>query len=389
MKAKSKFIIFLTCYFAYTAIYVARLNLTMATPGFNSEGILSQDQIGLMGSVFFVVYALGRIINGYIGDKISPWIMISTGLILAGVSNLFIGFLPPFAGMLLLWGSNAYAQSMLWSSLIKIVSEIYSYEKAKKMMSYMVTSVAVGNIVGILLNTALINSLGLQFAFIIPGAILCVLCLAIILTTRKVTCAAAAAKQLPMRALIKDRSIRQILAPTMFHGVMKDNISLWMTVFFVDQYAIDLNASAAFVLFIPIVGFIGRLAYPFLFKWYKEKEYRLVTHAFILCVIASCTLLFGKFPAIVALLCLSLIYAAISVINTFLLSAFPLQFTKSGNQASVSGIMDFFTYLGAGIGSMVFGYLIKYTGYYALFLCFAVISAVSVIVIKKIGKAKS
>ena len=84
MKTKSKFIIFLTCYLAYTAIYVARLNLTMATPGFKAENILSQEQIGLMGSAFFVVYALGRIINGYIGDKTSPWIMISTGLILLG-----------------------------------------------------------------------------------------------------------------------------------------------------------------------------------------------------------------------------------------------------------------------------------------------------------------
>ena len=137
--SKKNFIIFLACYMAYVGIYVARLNLSMASPEFMTNDLLTQEQVGMIGSVFFVVYAIGRIINGYIGDKTSPWIMISTGLLLAGISNICIGFLPPFLGIMLLWGCNAYAQSMLWSSLLKIISEIYSYEKAKKMMSYMIT----------------------------------------------------------------------------------------------------------------------------------------------------------------------------------------------------------------------------------------------------------
>ncbi len=337
----------------------------------------------MIGSAFFVVYALGRIINGYIGDRTAPWIMICAGLLLGGISNIFIGILPAFWGILLLWSCNAYAQSMLWSSVLRIVSEVYPLEQAKKIMSYMVTSVATGNIIGILLNTAIINHFGLGYAFIIPGAILLVICLFICLTTRKVKPAVVPQKHMPLTALAKDKRILSIIAPTMFHGVMKDNISLWMTAFFVAQYAIDLEASAAFVLFIPVVGLIGRLAYPALYKLYKGKERTLIIHAFLLCTAASVLLLFKTIPPIAAILCLSLIYASISVINTYLLSMFPLQFASSGNQSSVSGIMDFFTHLGAGIGSFAFGYLIKYAGYSAMYLCFAVISVISVIVIKR------
>lgn len=376
-------IIFFTCYLAYTSIYIARLNLTMASPGFLQENILTQEQIGMIGSVFFVVYALGRIINGIIGDRTSPWIMISSGLVLAGLSNLFIGLRPTFISILLLWGTNAYAQSMLWSSLIRIISEIYPYEKAKKMMSYMVTSVATGNILGILLGTAIINRLGLQFAFILPGGILLVLCLLIILTTKGVICPTAKKELIPTTHLIREKNIRTMIAPTVFHGMIKDNISLWMTVFFVDQYNIDLNQSAAFVLFIPVVGFLGRIAYPTLYYLYKEKERKLTSHAFILCVVSSVLLLSKAIPPVVALLCLSLIYAAISVINTFLLTAVPLQFAASGNQSSVSGVMDFFTYLGAGIGSLIFGYLVGWFGYPAMFLTYAVVSAVSVVLMRK------
>ena len=376
-------IIFFTCYLAYTSIYIARLNLSMASPGFLQENILTQEQIGMIGSIFFVVYALGRIINGIIGDRTSPWIMISSGLVLAGLSNLFIGLHPTFLSILLLWGTNAYAQSMLWSSLIRIISEIYTYEKAKKMMSYMVTSVATGNILGILLGTAIINRLGLQFAFILPGGLLLVLCLLIILTTKSVICPTAKKAHIPTTHLVREKNIRTMIAPTVFHGMIKDNISLWMTVFFVDQYNIDLNQSAAFVLFIPVVGFLGRIAYPTLYRLYKEKERKLTSHAFILCVVSSVLLLSKAIPPIVALLCLSLIYAAISVINTFLLTAVPLQFAASGNQSSVSGVMDFFTYLGAGIGSLIFGYLVGWFGYPAMFLTYALVSTVSLVLIRK------
>ena len=381
--SKKNFIIFLACYMAYVGIYVARLNLSMASPEFMTNDLLTQEQVGMIGSVFFVVYAIGRIINGYIGDKTSPWIMISTGLLLAGISNICIGFLPPFLGIMVLWGCNAYAQSMLWSSLLKIISEIYSYEKAKKMMSYMITSVAVGNILGILLNTAFIQKFGLGYAFIIPGAILLVLCLVIIWTTRQINCNEVKKNHIPMLQLLKDRDLQTMIVPTLFHGMIKDNISLWMTVFFVDQYLIDLNESAAFVLFIPIVGFIGRIAYPMLNKVYNQQEYKLSSHAFGVCIVASVILLFKGISPVIAILCLSLIYAAISVVNTVFLSAFPLQYAANGNQSSVSGIMDFFTYLGAGIGSLLYGYLVAWFGYSAMFLSYAFVAAVSVIILKK------
>lgn len=383
MKKNTKnFIIFLVCYIAYTAIYIARLNLSMATPGLVEDFILTQEQIGIIGSAFFVVYAIGRIVNGYIGDKTSPWIMIATGLLISGVSNLLIGLLPPFMGILLLWSANAFAQSMLWSSLIRIISEIYSQEKAKKMMSYMVTSVAAGNLLGIILNTAIINYWGLAFAFILPGALLIILCTGVIITLKSVRCRVVENRHISMLALLKDNKIKAVLIPAICHGIIKDNISLWMAVFFVDQYGIDLNSSAYFVLFIPVVGFIGRFLFPALYRLYKQQENKLVVHSFWLCVICSVLLLFKTLPPIMAIACLSLIYAAISVINTVFLSLFPLQFSATGNQASVSGIMDFFTYFGAGIGSLIFGYLINYFGYGAMFLCYAAVSAISILNIR-------
>ena len=112
MKRKQLWI-FVVCYFGYTAIYIARLNLSMAAPAMKELGILNPAQLGLLGSVFSVVYALGRLVNGSLGDTCVPWKMICLGLGLVTVSNLLFSLFPPFWGLLILWGGNAYAQSIL------------------------------------------------------------------------------------------------------------------------------------------------------------------------------------------------------------------------------------------------------------------------------------
>ena len=66
-------------------------------------------------------------------------------------------------------------------------------------------------------------------------------------------------KHIPITSLFKVQIVRRVLIPAIFHGMIKDNISVWMTIFFVDKYNINLSQSAGLVLFIPIIGFIGRI----------------------------------------------------------------------------------------------------------------------------------
>lgn len=384
MKSKKALWIFIVCYIAYTAIYVARLNLSMASPGLREMEIMNATQIGLLGSVFSVVYAFGRFINGALSDKTPPWIMIGAGLLVAGLSNIAIGFFPPFIGMFLLWGANAYAQSMLWSSVLCTMSDIYDEQTAKKKTSYMVTSVAVGNILGIILNTFIIEHIGIGFAFIIPGGITLVMSTVVVLTMRKVKAAETSEKKhISIWGLFKNEEIRLAIFPAFLHGVMKDNISLWMAVYFVDKFSISLSESAYFVLLIPCLGLIGRMIYPALYKISGEKEHRVSVYSFIVCVIMAAILCFDVVVnPVTAMLCLSFIYMAVSVINTSMLSIFPMRFINTGNVASVSGVMDFATYGGAGVSSVIYGIVIEQAGYLPMFISWAAVSVLSIIILK-------
>lgn len=371
--------IFIVCYLAYLFIYVARLNLSMAAPGLKDLHILTMEQIGLLGSVFSVVYACGRLFSGVLSDRIAPWKMISAGLLLCGVSNLCFGMFPPFSAILLLWGANALAQSMLWGSILRILSAIYPAAIAKKRASYMATTVAAGNLVGILLNSALISRLGLSWAFVVPGGITLAISLLVVCNTSHIRPTAVETAKQPFSSLLKQSAVRKMVIPALLHGVLKDNISLWMAVYVMDVFGVDLEKSSYSILLIPILGFLARLLAPELYRKAGEREQTLLVWGFAACMAGSMLLVFLAASSWLAVVYLSLVYMAVSVMNACFLSFFPLRFTREGAVASVSGIMDFATYLGTGISSMVFGAMIEGYGYSAMFITWAILCGIGLL----------
>ena len=379
--------IFLICYLAYVSIYVARLNLSMAAPSLKELAILNTAQIGVLGSMFSVVYACGRLLSGLIADKTVPWRMISFGLILCGVSNLCIGLFPSFIVFLLFWGINAFAQSMLWGPILRILSAIYPEDVAKKRASYISTAVASGNIAAILLNTELINRFGTSWAFLVPGGITVILSMLVVLQTRTIRPQQTIPAKAGYIGLLKHKALRRMLIPAVIHGVMKDNISLWMTVYVMEKFQIDLAQSAYFVLLIPALGFFGRIIAPTLYRFTSGQEKPLLVASYAACALCSLLLILFPVSAWVAVLYLSVIYMAVSVINACMLAFFPIQFSKDGLVASVSGIMDFATYLGTGLSAMVYGVMIDHLGFQSMFLSWAVLSvlAIPLLQLKKQG----
>ena len=354
------------------------MNLSMASPGMISAGMLTEVQYGFVGSVFFVTYACGRLLNGMIGDRIAPWIMVAIGLLLTGLSNLLIGAFPVYLVVLVFWCVNAYAQSMLWSSLLRCMTGLYGKEVANKKVPVLVSSVSVGNIAGILLSTWMVEWIGIRAAFLIPGALSVILGLTAAYVLSSVPDVPKPGKQnIPVVEFFKNKKIRGIMLPALFHGVIKDNIGSWMALYFVVRYNIDLESSALFVLLIPAVGMVGRLIYPFCYKLSKQRENLISVLSFVACAFLAAVLCLDFSQPIIAAICLSLIYALISMVNTSMLSMFPLHFADKNMVSSVSGVADFATYFGAGIGSAVYGYWNRGGDFSMMFISWVILCSVS------------
>ncbi|MBQ9692435.1 MAG: MFS transporter, partial [Clostridia bacterium] len=113
------------CFIAYSCAYIARGNFSFARTLMIDGGIIDAGEAGILSAVYFICYALGQVVNGVIADRRSPFVMVIIGLSVVAASNLAMPFLSaaPIA-MIIFWGINGVGQSMLWSPVFFIISNV-------------------------------------------------------------------------------------------------------------------------------------------------------------------------------------------------------------------------------------------------------------------------
>lgn len=372
---KGGWLLFCTAYAAYTLTYVARLNLSMSKPALSELGVLDLRQLALLGSAFSIVYAAGRLINGIIGDRVQPWVMVSIGLAGAGGANLLFGAFPPFWGLVLFWCVNAWCQSMLWSSLLRCLTAAYPPERIKKMCSLLVTSVAAGNVVGILAASGILQILSVRWAFLLPGAVMLGMSAAAALVLRRVRCRRETSRETGGQGAGPILKAALLLAfPAMVQAAVKDNISLFMADYFLRRFAVDPTVNPLYVLFIPLVGVAGRSLYPVIAARFGNNELKTSAVLFVGLAAFSVPLCVISRSASAATVCLSLLYAVSSMINTAFISVYPVRFTKENHVASVSGALDFTAYAGHALAAAVYGVTVERFGYGSMYVSWVILS---------------
>lgn len=98
--------VFLFCWTGYFLTYFGRLNLSVAMNAMALEFASGAAVIGLTGSVFFWVYAVGKLVNGYAGDYLDNRHQVFFGLMVSGAANVAIGFVHNIWIIILLWAVN-------------------------------------------------------------------------------------------------------------------------------------------------------------------------------------------------------------------------------------------------------------------------------------------
>lgn len=111
------------CIATYLASYVTRNILSVSTPEMIKEAFFTKEYTGLLSSVCFIFYAVGQLINGFIGDIVHPKYMIIMGL---GVSSISTFAIPLFDNRIIHFTAFAligFGLSMLRGPLMKVISE--------------------------------------------------------------------------------------------------------------------------------------------------------------------------------------------------------------------------------------------------------------------------
>jgi len=87
-------------FIGYALFYFVRKNLGMAIPAMEAELGISKTQLGIFLTLHSIIYGFSRFVNGMLVDRFSKRKIMSLGLLLTCIVNLFICFSPKLNGML-------------------------------------------------------------------------------------------------------------------------------------------------------------------------------------------------------------------------------------------------------------------------------------------------
>ncbi len=180
---------FIGMYIGYTIFYFTRKNISPALPLISDKLDIDIIQLGILSSVFYVVYGIGKFISGLLADRANIRMFMAIGLFLASLIHLFIGFLDSLYLIVFFWGLNGAFQSMGFPPIAKGLVHWFSpRERATKWTilssSHTAGTFGVGLLVAGIINLYNKGIVGWEAVFYIPGIIGCLTAIFLFITLR-------------------------------------------------------------------------------------------------------------------------------------------------------------------------------------------------------------
>jgi len=166
-----KWSIFLSATIGYGLYYVCRLSLNVVKKPIVEEGIFSETELGIIGSVLFFTYAIGKFTNGFLADRSNIRRFMSTGLLVTALVNLCLGFVHSFILFAILWGLSGWFQSMGAASCVVGLSRWFTDKERGSFYGFWSASHNIGEALTFIVVASVVSALGWRFGFLGAGLV--------------------------------------------------------------------------------------------------------------------------------------------------------------------------------------------------------------------------
>lgn len=381
----------LLCSVSYLAVYIARNVLSTVTPQMVEGGEYTKEYIGEISSLFFIFYAIGQLLNGFLGDKIKARYMLSVGLLLAGVINLVFPYILHLTGIAkLAYGVTGFFLSMIYAPMTKLVAENTMPEYTTKcslgysLASYLGSPMA-GAISAILSWRSVFVSSSIALivmAFVCFGSILYFEKAGIVVHNRykelKETRKEKRSVKENVKILVKRRILLFALI-SMLTGVVRTTVVFWLPTYFSEYLGYAPKTSAAIftvaTLAISLTVFLAVVVY----KLFKQNLYLTLVATFLASAVSFFLVYLITHPVI------NIIFIVLGVMSsnaaaTMLWSMYCPSLHDTGMVSAATGFLVFIGYIASSLSSTLFANAATTIGWGNLILVWVGLMAIGVIV---------
>ena len=162
---------FLAATIGYGLYYVCRLSLNVVKKPIVEEGVFSETELGIIGSVLFFTYAIGKFTNGFLADRSNINRFMTTGLLVTALVNLALGFVNSFILFAILWGISGWFQSMGAASCVVGLSRWFTDKERGSYYGFWSASHNIGEATTFIVVASIVSALGWRYGFLGAGVV--------------------------------------------------------------------------------------------------------------------------------------------------------------------------------------------------------------------------
>lgn len=381
----------------YTTSYLGKVNYSANITQIIDFYGITKAQAGAVPTFFFFAYGIGQVFNGLFCKKYNIKWMIFFSLFVSAIINITIAVSSKFFIIKWLWLLNGFVLSILWPTLIRMLSEALPKKALGTSSVVMGTTVAIGTLIiyGLSSIFAAFDKFKLSF-YTASCAVMGVAFIWLILYNKAVTTAKQEKehdtedtenenKANPLAKKQEGKGDRKLLFASIYVlcfcavgvNLIKDGLSTWVPSILKEEFLMSDSISILLTLFLPVLAVFGNAFALKIHKIIPDYVNHCVTFFAVIAVFIGAIIGSLSLELIIFMLVgLVIVNFLASSLNSLVTSIFPLFMRGKVNSGLFAGILNGFCYLGSTISSYGLGVIADNFGWVAVFwtligFCFA------------------
>lgn len=365
----------LLCWLVYTIAYSGRYSYSSNITSIINHYSVSHAEAGLVSAGFFFAYGLGQFANGLLCKRYNKRFAVALSLLLSSAINFILFLKVPFVFIKYLWFFNGIAQSVLWSTLISLLSENLKPEDIPKSIVAMSVTVPAGTIIiyGISSAAALFN--GFIYVFLFASTLIAVSAAVWFIFYKKAfisSCqSSTSAPKLNSNGKITPVLILTIAELALFavaNNLIKDGLTTWIPSIFKENFGTSESISILMALILPVFGLPAAVSNAF----FKRKISSFISLSGIWYAIAAVCMgmiiISAETSAVIIVIsAFGIVALSMYAVNNVITSMAPLYMREKINSGLLAGILNGCCYIGSTISSYGLGSVADKSGWNGVF----------------------
>ncbi|MBQ8416842.1 MAG: MFS transporter, partial [Clostridia bacterium] len=369
------------CILIYVINYYLRNMLSVFSPALLAHGGFTEEHLGLLSSTYMLFYAGGQLINGFLGDMISPPKMIFAGLAIAGVATALFPFLPYQWLQVICFAFLGFGLSMVRGPLMKTISENTEPRHARVICVFF----SFASFAGPLIASLFAMFFNEKAAFILAGALAVIvvsvgtLVLVLLKKQQHIIYRPVETKSVSsLLSVFKIEKFSFYLIIACLVEIGAASISFWIPTYLTSYLQFDPNTANMIFSVISVCRAIMPFVALFIFNAIGERDILMMRISFsVVAILFFCMFFVKDAWANIALMILALM--SMSCSSALLWSIYIPGLGKTGRTSSVNGVLDCSGYVAAALANLLFANLTGSVGWQTILLLWSGLGVLGVL----------